>query len=162
MTQEKHMIRIFSEELNNRMGEFRISDRDLALYCHISETNIPGYRNGDRVPNLWCLVLIAERFECSVNDLLGFYETKCVSDFNSMKASDTFSVRNPFEDYLSKRILHRMTSMHVDIETLSDLSGVSLATIKCWIGNHPRLPRTIQFLRICDVLDCIPSDLLGY
>ena len=95
MIDEDYVLECFSKQLTERMKESGISDRKLALYCHISEVNIPGYRDGDRLPNLWYLVLIAECLECSVNDLLGFGKTKYSSALESQKASYTFFSKKP-------------------------------------------------------------------
>lgn len=162
MVNEKRIIARFSEELASRMQESGITDRDMALYCRISEANLPGYRNGERLPNPWYLVLMAERLDCSVNDLLGFDETEDHLSIGYFKASDTFSAKNPFEVHLSRNIVRIMNNRNISIEALADYSGVGIGTLKHWLAKHPTLPRSMQLLAICSALECTPSELLGY
>ena len=155
------LLNHFTYKLNRKLREKVASDRDLALFCRTSEANILFYKNGDRLPNPWYLVLIAEYFECTVNEMLGLGSSHSMKrSYN--KASETFSSRYPFEVYLSNNIKSRMNETGIDVITLSNYSGVHVNTIRIWTGNHPRLPRITQFIQLCGALDCTPTDLLGY
>ena len=162
MINDRRVIEYFSKELTRRMNTDGLKDRDISTYCCISEENLRGYRCGERLPNPWYLVMMSEFLECSVNDLLGFSYSDDYVDFESAKASRVFSSENQFELYLGRRIDSYMNKRRISINMLSMNSGISIDTIKHWLGKHPRLPRTTQLLRVCDALDCTPSDLLGY
>ena len=84
------LLNHFTYKLNRKLREKVVSDRDLALLCRTSEANILFYKNGDRLPNPWYLVLIAEYFECTVNEMLGLGSSHSMRrSYN--KASETFS-----------------------------------------------------------------------
>lgn len=162
MVNERDVLQYFAAELTERMRRAEISDRDLSEYCQISEVNLPGYRSGKHLPNPWYLVLIAERLECTVNDLLGFETHDELLYPNSPYASDAFSARNRFEVYFGYRLAQCMNVKNIGVVALSYDSGLSVSRINRWLSDRPSLIQTPDLLRLADALDCTPSDLLGY
>ena len=144
------------------MQDAGISDRELSAYCQISEVNLPGYRSGKHLPNPWYLVLMAERLECTVNDLLGFERITALSYTQPNRASDTFSAKNRFEVYFGNRLARYMNENNIGIVALSYESGLSVNRINRWLSDHPSMIQTPDLLRLADALNCTPSDLLGY
>ena len=78
----KHRL---SCELDDRMVEQNVSLARLAMSCRIMKHNMCSILEGKNLPNLWTLSLLAERLDCTVNDLLGFgtvYDVKNLEDAN--------------------------------------------------------------------------------
>ena len=50
--------------------------QDVSYYCEIDREILCRYRDKGQFPNPWQLVLIADHFGCSVNELLGFDRSK--------------------------------------------------------------------------------------
>lgn len=57
----------------------KISDRELAEYCHISHQTVSKYECGLRTPTPAVLVLLAQKLGISVDDLL-LGENECCTD----------------------------------------------------------------------------------
>ena len=149
----------FGIELRERMADEKVKAAELCKYCDVTKSAMSQYIYGHSFPDPWRLVLIAERLNCSVNDLLGYVEFE---DESARSASKTFPGENHFAEHLAIRIARRMERLGYDHETLANVTGISLETIERYFGRWPELPRTDKFLRICDALDCTPSELLGY
>lgn len=162
MINERLLAKQFATELNNRMEYHQLRNRDLSGYCQLSENNLPSYRNGERLPNPWYLVMMSEKLECTVNELLGFDLIYNPNIYQDCQASRLFSAENLFTVYLSRKLKQIMRDRQIGVTELSQKSGVSKDALSSYLSKHPTLPKTIQLLRICDALDCTPSDLLGY
>lgn len=162
MVDKRDVLQHFAVELTGRMQDAGMSDRELSEYCQISEVNLPGYRSGKHLPNPWYLVLMAERLECTVDDLLGFERNSAPLFAQPKRASDTFSAKNRFEVYFGRKLKNYMLSEGVSISELSYKSGFSFNRINRWLSDHPSMIQTPDLLRLADALNCTPSDLLGY
>lgn len=133
--------------------------QDVSYYCEIDREILCRYRDKGQFPNPWQLVLIADHFGCSVNELLGFDQSKST---NMHRATDVFPGENHFAEYLSNEITQRMNEINMTIEDLTYKIKSSRDTVERWFDRWPTLPKTTYLLRICDALNYTPTDLLGY
>lgn len=156
----KWFLKTMQEEMDFR----NLTLSDVSRICMISRDKLNNYMQGRSLPNPYILIKLADCFECTVNDLLDFDEP----DEDSLLGYDPYDI---FEDedefilHVRNRIARYMEDSHVSIELLAERTGFNKRTIKYWLcmfKNKPKQIRTSDFLRICDALDCTPSDLLGY
>jgi DNA-binding Xre family transcriptional regulator len=149
-------------ELRIRIENKGIGYRTLAFNSRCTAIRAFDCIQGNSLPNLWTLTLMAEYLDCTVNELLGY---GCIDDVNNMvdiNAFTSFPHEDEFAEYVRDRILARMREIHINQEQLSELTSIKLATIERWLWICPRLPQVMKFLQIAEALDCTPSDLLGY
>lgn len=163
MINKDKIMRTFGERFTEYMVEHNLRDIDMAKLLNMSSMNMPAYKNGARLTNPWYLVLIAEKFDCTVNDLLGFNRYRISSCAEREPASKIFSSINRYEIYFKNRLADMMKNRSVSISELARLVNKTEGTIRnVWLGNQPVIPNVYSFLDVCDALDCTPSDLLGY
>ena len=154
----------FGKELKYHMKEENMMPRDVSYHCKINSNLISNYIQGKTFPKLWVIVLLSDLFEITVNELLDYDE----ADDDVLVDYDPFSIfedEDEFAMHVRNRIEQYMISSHISIQELSERTGFTKSTIRRWLGmsdKQPELPRTSDFLRICDALDCTPSDFLGY
>ena len=154
----------FSDEVKERMRDKEVAIGDMSYHCKIRSALLGNYIQGKTFPNLWALILIADFLETTTNELLDFDEAY----EDSLLMYDPFSIfddEDEFAMHVRNRLENFMVNEHISIAELSEKSGFTKQTIRKWLGineKQPELPRTSDFLRICDALDCTPSDLLGY
>lgn len=149
----------FGRRLRMLMAEEKVRSSDVARYCQMSVNTVYDCRNGVRLPNPWQMVLLAEYFDCSVNELLGF---QVVEDINRTRASRMFPGENHFAEYVANRIIQRTYEKDITIEEISQCTGIGANTIRQSLCRWPKLPKMAYVIFIADALDCTPSDLLGY
>lgn len=159
MINEESVKEYFGRELRVRMAYNDLHSYDMSYYCQISASNMTKYRRGERFPNVWELVLLAERLECTVNELLGY---DIVETIGKRKISDVCPGKNHYAIILKDQIIHYMIQANMTVEMLAERTGISISTIERWLDRWPHLPRTDHLLRLADALNCTPSDLLGY
>ena len=154
----------FGKELSERMEDEKLSPSLLAYYSRLTPEKLYNYRQGKAFPKLWNLALLASYLGITVNELLDYDEP----DDDSLVQYDPFDI---FEDeyefamHVHNRVSYAMSDAKLDIFELAERTGFTRATIRKWFGfndKSPELPRTADFLEICDALDCTPSDILGY
>lgn len=163
MINKDEIMKTFGERFTQYMLDHNLRDIDMAKLLNMSSMNIPAYKNGVRLPNPWYLVLIAEKFGCSVNDLLGYDDYHIRYEFTREPATTQFSSNNRYEIYFRDRLIRLMIDRNIDASELAMLVNKTEATVRnVWLGKHPIIPSIYNFLEICDALDCTPSDLLGY
>lgn len=154
----------FSKTMRKEI-EFRgLTLSDVSRDCMINRNKLNNYIQGRSLPNPYILIRLADYLECTVNDLLDFDEP----DDDALLGYDPFDLfedEDEFMAHIRNRLEQRMLEEHISIANLADKTGFNKHTIKYWLGmlkHRPELPRTSDLLRICDALDCTPSDLLGY
>lgn len=152
----------YAAEVKERMEEAGLRSYHMAYYCQMKHAGIYQYLSGAVIPDPWRLVLMAERLDCCVNDLLGYEDVEDVSVFESCQASVMFADERQYATCLADRLKRYFNERGLTIERVSELTGITVVTIKRWMGVRPALPQISQFLRLVDALDCTPSDLLGY
>lgn len=163
MLNRDKIMRIFGERFTKYMVEHNLRDVDMARLLNMSSMNMPAYKNGTRLPNPWYLVLMAEKFDCTVNDLLGYDGYYIKNGYEREPATKKFSSINRYELYFRDRLAGMMKIRDIDASDLSMLVGKKEDTIQnVWLGKRPVIPTIYNFLEICDALDCTPSELLGY
>lgn len=159
MINETRIKNYFTKRLVEYMNKKNLRPWYVAYYSEISETTFRKHLKGITLPKSTTLILMAELFECSVNDLLGYKRIVLpVHDGFFSSAIDTPKVANYF---WHKMKLYLQESRISYISELAYRSFVTEYTIHKHIDNNT-LPDTLLILRICDAPDCTPSDLLGY
>lgn len=163
MLDKNKVMKTFGKRFTQYMVEHDLRDVDMARLLNMSSMNMPAYKNGTRLPNPWYLVLIAEKFNCTVNDLLGYSPHYIKYTYVSEPATEMFTSINRYEVYFRDRLVGMMRARNINATELVMLVDKSETTVRnTWLGSRPRLPDINNLLRICDALDCTPSDLLGY
>lgn len=151
----KYEIReYFAERLKQGADEHDLRLWYVAYYADTSEAFLRSCLKLKKLPRLDSLILIAELFQCTVNELLGykFVDVEPRTElFN--QGIDTKRVVDYFMRELSKR------GFELDNFQFNEY-GMDAEFRRC-IRNR-RFQSTDAFLQICDALDCTPSDLLGY
>lgn len=151
----KYEIReCFAERLRKGADEHDLRLWYVAYYADTSEAFLRSCLKLKKLPRLDSLILIAELFQCTVNELLG-YKIVDVAPRTELfnQGIDAKHVVDYFMRELSKRgfELNNFQFNEYDMD----------AEFRRCIRTH-RFPSTDAFLQICDALDCTPSDLLGY
>lgn len=160
--EEKRLV--FVDELRYAMECEKMRPIDVYNHCRISQNSFSNYLQGKTFPNLWLMVLIADLFGCTVNELLD-YDFVDEDELVGYDPFNTFDGEDEFACHVRNRLDNYMTRMNISVNELSEKSGFNTHTIRRWLGvskKGPELPRTSDFLKLCDALGCTPSDLLGY
>lgn len=157
-TKENDIRTHFVEYVKCCMAEMDIRMWYVAYYSEICEATLRKYLKDAKLPSPTVLIKMADLFECSVNDILGYehFEGKPLTQpFDSGR--DTSRVGQ----YFVFEVTNRMKENRM---CFSDLAAYSFTPevklYKCL--NTCILPDTLTILRLADALDCTPSDLLGY
>lgn len=151
-----------ANELQTRMDDLGLTERNVAFNCRCMTNTVRKYMHGECLPNLWTLSLLGEYLDCTVNDLIGFGVVYDVGNLEDICAFSTFKDEDSFALHVRDRILARMKEMNINREDLSRMTGFTLSSIERWLWLYPHLPQVMKFLDICTALNCTPSDLLGY
>ena len=157
---EDVITRYFSRELIARTKELGLKKWYIAYYCEISEKTITECFNGERLPTVWQLILMAEMCHCTVNDLLGYRYFRIGS---TELASSIPQAVTKLPAITWNRVKEIMQRNGITIVDLSERTGIPVRNISSWFERrNEKYPKTMDFLRIYDALNCTPSDLLGY
>lgn len=163
MTNEQDVRSWFETEVKERMEDAGLKPYHISSMCKIEHGRIYGYLKGSPFPRVWKIILLAELLNCSVNDLLGYEEVDDLNVYETFLASETYLDEDEFATRFSKRLVRVMDETFTTPEELHKETGIPLTNIEYWVGNNPdSLPSVSQLIRICDALDCTPTDLLGY
>lgn len=162
MVDTKLILSWFSQELIERMEAINITHKQLALECRSRPSNIIGYMQGRNFPNPWTLVLLCERLGCSVDEILGYEDSGYVPKRNRDRAFSKYPHDDDFTPYLRNRLILLMKKRKMSAEDLAAESGVRLNTIERYLCVHSGMPEMPNLLRMCDALDCTPSELIDY
>lgn len=157
----KEKLLDFSDELNKRMTDKGVTYRQVALAARVTRGSMIHYKSGNSFPELYTLVLMAEYLDCSVDDLLGYKSTYILGDAR-IPATSRFRNKDEFADYIRIQLCYFMNVKAVNAEELSNHASISVKTIDMYLSVHRWVPRTVDFLHICEALKCTPSELLGY
>lgn len=142
------------------MLERGVTYRQAALAVGVAKGAFVHYKSGNCFPELFVLVRIANYLNCSVDELLGYISGQTMRLNKSM--NDDFSDEDEFKDYFRERLIFMMTEKNLGVNELARKSRVSIDTIEMYLSIHRWVPCVIDFLYICDALECTPSGLLGY
>ena len=144
----------FAECLKQGIKEHDLKLWYVAYYADMSEAFLGSCLKLKKLPRLDSLILIAELFHCTINELLGFKSVDVESrtePFNS--GLDTKYVVN----YFVRELLERDFEWD---EFQFNEHGMDIDFKRCIKAR--RFPSTDAFLQICSALNCTPSELLGY
>ena len=150
----------FAEELNTRMQEKGVTYRQTALAAGVTKGAFIHYKSGNCFPELFTLIRIANYLNCSVDSLLG-YRSDGRLRLNTDIGGGFFN-EDKFKDYFRERFATMLKRARMSVDELTCKSLVSIETIEMYLSVHRWVPQVPDLLRICDALDCTPSDLLGY
>lgn len=144
----------FAERLKQGIEEHDLRLWYVAYYADTSEAFLRSCLKLKKLPRLDSLILIAELFHCTVNELLGFELVDVKSRTEPFNPGlDTQYVVN----YFVRELLERDFEWD---EFQFNEHDMDVDFRRC-IRNR-RFPSTDAFLQICSALECTPSDLLGY
>lgn len=160
MTNSRDVLITFSEELNKRMECNGVSYRQVAFAARVTKGSMIHYKSGRCFPELWALVLIADYLKCSVNELLGY--PGCFGDEHNYNAAELYPNRDIFMDYFRDRLNRQMQLERISSQQLAIKTSFTIDTIERYLSIHRWVPQVPDLIKICDALDCTPSDLLGY
>ena len=161
MVDIKAALRRFAIELDKLMDDNGVTYRQVALAARVTRGSMIHYKSGNAFPELYSLVLMADYLNCNVDDLLGYIPNHAEVG-RRIEANDRFRNKDDFADYFRLRLYECMRENAVDANELARRASVSSNTIDMYLSVHRWLPRTSDFLHICDALNCTPSELLGY
>ena len=150
MISEHEVIRHFVDYTLQQTTTREIPLWYVGYYSEISDPTFRKYMKGIRLPAPVKLIMIAELFECTVNELLGF------------EPVDVRPRDHLFDSGRDTRVVHRYFADQI----MKYSEGIALPdsmtnALKEYI-RYCKLPDTTTLLTICDSLMCTPSELLGY
>lgn len=153
----------FAAEVKDRMDEMGIRPYHLVTLCQIKENELDSCLNGTKLPSLFSLILLADCLECTVNDLLGYDEIEETEVYEQYTASSMYFAPSQYATCLSDRIRRYLKNRFMTLSDLIKRAELNEGSVRRWFAKtHPHLPSTANFLKICDALNCTPSELLGY
>lgn len=153
----------FAAEVKDRMDEMDLRADHLMGLCYINERDIQSCLNGTALPGLYSLILLSDHLDCTVNDLLGFDEIEEVEVYEQYSASDMFFNESQYATLLVERVRRYLEERHITMIDLAKKVGITATNLRYWFSKtRPHLPTTENLIRICDALECTPSELLGY
>lgn len=156
------ILQWFSQELIERMEAKGLTYRQLALETRSMPHNIMGYMQGRSFPNPWTLVLICERLDCTVDELLGYEDSGYEPKRHKERAFAEYPHEDDFTPYLRNRLIRLMKKQKMSAEELAQRSEIALNTIERYLCVHSGMPYTAYLLRMCDALGCTPSEFIDY
>ena len=144
----------FAKRLRQGVDENDLRLWYVAHYADTSEAFLRSCLKLKKLPRIDSLIMIAELFHCSVNDLLGF------------KSVEVAPRNEPFNQgldmkYVVDRFMRELSNRGFDLDEFQFNEYGMDVEFKRRIRNR-MFPSTDTFLQICDALECTPSDLLGY
>lgn len=158
MINEREVMEYFSSYAAKRMEELDLRPWYVAYYSETSETTFRNYMKCVRLPRPSVLIMMAELFGCTVNELLGYEK---VSVPRKIRPFDSgLDTRNLSEHFFSE-VARRMVRKRITLDDLATYTCVTAPTLDNYFKWNS-LPDTSMILHICSALDCTPSDLLGY
>lgn len=158
MVDEVAMGKYFSEYVSQRAKELDISLWYVAYYSETSETAFNKYMKGVRLARPTTLIMIAELFECTVNELLGYPRVRIPRKNN--KFNSGLDTKRMLEHFYSETA-RLMIRKRISIDELAEYVGVTPYTLESYF-KYNTLYDGSTMVRICDALECTPSELLGY
>ena len=141
MIDEEKVKEWFATEVKERMEELDLRPYHMEYFCHIKHGCIYSYLRGANLPNLWSLVLMAERLDCSVNDLLGFEDPESYNVFEIYEASKMFGDINGYARCFADRLRRHLINRDMTVDDLSSLTGNAVTTIRV----SPTLPSSFKY-----------------
>lgn len=158
MINEKEVSKYFSEQVIRRADEMQIPLWYVAYYSECNDYTFRNYMKGVRLPRITTLIMVAELFECSVNELLD-YEPYDVPVRNRIFDSGMDS-KGVFE-HVACKIKHMMCEQNMYLSDLAYYSYMPEVQLQYSLIHSSEIG-TKDLLNICAALSCTPSDLLGY
>lgn len=144
----------FSKYVTREMTEREVRPWYVAYYGETSEPFLRSCIKMKKLPRIDSLIMIAELFECTVNDLLGF------DPVNVDTRTELFN-SGIDNRHVVKRLKEQLDERGFDADSFKfNESNMDFEFNRCMRLN--RLPDTDAFLQICSALNCTPSELLGY
>jgi hypothetical protein len=148
----------FSDYVSRMMDERDIRPWYVAYYSETYDGVLRSCLKMARLPGPITLIMMAELFECTVNDLLGYdYVEVEKRDYLFDSGRDTKHVLNYFREQLRGKLEESDIDPNEKVQFSECRTTTIGRLVEC--GCVPDTPVLIQ---ICDILNCTPSELLGY
>ena len=158
MINEEVIKEHFIEYVTRAMTERDIRPWYVAYYSEICDGTFRDYMRGLKLPRPTALIRMADLFECSINELLGY---GYFDSPNQRHFFDSGRETRMVAEYLSEQLDRFMKKSDMTPGEVASRAELTEPTIQRYLEN-PSLPDTSIILRLADALDCTPSDLLGY
>ena len=156
---ETYVKRMISQNLREYINNNEFSMWYIAYYSEVSETTLRNYLKEKSIPSVIVLIKIAELFECSVNDLLGYDHREFI---RRERIFDSYIDSPNVVAYFWDKVEQYMKEKRIfGLEALALESFMSSYTL-IFDKENGVLPKLVNIIKLCDTLDCTPSDLLGY
>ena len=163
MIDTRNVLMDFTNELRSRIEYNGLTYRQVAFEARITRTKMNEYKFGRTFPELWNLLLIADCLDCSIDELLGYSKTGFAELRNSkVRVINVMPNNDVFADFFRMRLERYMQNNRITVADLSKRSGFKESTLEMYLSVHRWVPRTADFIKLCDSLDCTPSNILGY
>ena len=137
----------FTETLNDLMLENNINASDLAKALGLGTSTLSRYTRGERLPNIKCLIKLADYFKCSTDYLLGLEDDNYAQNFLPCP---------PFNERLSFLLNYfNRTSFSVYNNT-----NISEARFYVW-KNGTGLPTVDNLINLAQIFGCSVDFVIG-
>lgn len=150
--------RYFADYVAKCMKEREIHPWYVAYYSEMCDTTFRSCLKAAKLPKITSLIMIAELFECTVNELLG-YEYVAVESRDRL--FDSGLDTRHLSEYFNSQIERKMEELNMTTLDLASACECSEHIVNNRL-KYRTLPDTAAMLQICDALDCTPSELLDY
>ena len=129
MVDEVAMMKHFSEYVNQHAKELDVSLWYVAYYSETSETAFNKYMKGVRLARPTTLIMIAELFECTVNELLGY--PRVLVPRKNNKFNSGLDTKRMLEHFYSE-VARLMIRKRISIDELAEYVGVTYYTLESY------------------------------
>ena len=144
----------FKKSLLEHMRNKNIS-RDQLSQVGINNGQICWYLKGKIMPSLKNAIKMADYFDISLDELLGYKSSnKKYKSINNMAGKEN--------ETISSRLSNRMKQVNVNERELAILAKVSSEMIRNWIRGKTTNIHTKTLIKIATVLEISIDDLVGY
>ena len=137
----------FTETLNDLMMERNIKAVNLAKALDMGTSTLSRYTRGQRLPNLECLVKLADYFNCSTDYLLRLEDDNLATDFLPCP---------PF----AERLTYLLDYFKVSASSIYKNEGISKARFFVW-KNGTGQPNVENIVTLSKIFNCSVDFVIG-
>ena len=142
-----NILNDFTETLNDLMTERNIKAIDLANALGLGTSTLSHYTRGQRLPNLECLVKLADYFQCSTDYLLRLEEDNSTTQFLPCP---------PF----SERLAYLLDYFKVSASSVYKNENISKARFFVW-KNGTGQPNVYNLVCLAKIFNCSVDFVIG-
>ena len=141
------LISTFAQSLNDIMMEKDIKAINLAKALGLGTSTLSRYTRGQRLPNLECLVKIADYFNCTTDYLLGLEDES---------STTIFLPTPPF----AERLEYLLSYFKVSASSIYKNENISKARFYVW-KNGTGLPNADNLVNLAKIFNCSVDFVIG-